>query len=253
MEMLDAVILAAGRLRASEGACAGNQIKALVRIGGVTLLQVVLDAARGVTRVRRTVVVGPSAARASVRGVDGWIDEKKSGEENVLAAVAAAGTRRVLLCASDIPFVSAAALDDFLSRVPADADFAYPVFERGEFLAIFPGGRSQFAQVGKAAWTGGSVCVLNAALALANERLIRRTFNARRSQFAMASLLGVAMLARHAFGTLEIEDIVARVGRLTGGKAFAIRGAPPSLAMDCDSLADVEYARERVPSLVHGA
>ncbi len=244
MELVDAVILAAGRFRRDEAARMGNEIKALIRVGNATPLEMILAAVRHASNVRRIVVVGPSSIRTMVSGVDLWLKERSSGEENALAGLREAGTRRALLCASDLPFVTASHVDDFLSRVPDDADFAYPIYEREEFLAAFPGGRSKFARVGDAYWTGGSLCVVSTELALANEQMLRSCFAARRSQVAMASLLGLPILARHMFGRLSVEHVVQRLSRLTGGKAVAVLGAYPELAMDCDSVLDVDYVQK---------
>ncbi len=251
--MVDAVILAAGRFRPKEAARAGHEIKALMRIGDSTPLQAVLDAVHHTASIRRVIVVGPSSLRTMVTGVDRWLDEKSSGEENALAGLGAAGTQRTLLCASDMPFVTALQIEDFLSRVPDDAAFAYPIYEREEFLAAFPGGRSKFTRVAVADWTGGSLCVLSTELALAHERLLRRCFAARRSQVAMASLLGLPILLRHVLGRLTVEHVVRRVGELMGGKAVAVRGAHPALAMDCDSIVDVEYIQKYGAMFAHRA
>jgi len=243
VEASDAVVLAAGRLREDEAARTGQAIKALVVIGGRTPLQAMLDALRASGSVARILVVGPAAAREAVSGYNLWLDERASGEDNLLAGLHAGQTQRVILCASDIPFVTPQDIRNFLDLVPSDAAVGYPIFEKQEFLARFPGGRDKFAKVGAQYWTGGSVCVVDRELALRNERLIRSAFRARRSQTAMASLLGPVVLFKHATGALRVEDVVTRLGSLLGGKAVGIRGANPRLAMDCDSAADIEYAR----------
>ncbi len=244
MEPIDAVVLAAGRLPEPEAQRAGAQIKALVRVGETTPLEAVLTALRASNFVRRVNVIAPAAVHTTSSLVDLWIDEHQTGEDNVLAGVGSMQTRRGLISASDIPFVRSEDIDDFLSRVPADADFAYPVYERTEFLRAFPGGRTQFARVGRSSYTGGSMCLLNVELALRHGDLIRRGFAARKSQLALASLLGIGGLVRFATGQLRIEDVEQRLGQLTGGRAIAIRGAHPALAMDCDSALDVEYVRQ---------
>jgi molybdopterin-guanine dinucleotide biosynthesis protein A len=246
VEALNAVVLAAGRLSAPDAARAGHEIKGLVRIGAVTPLQAMLDALRASNLAADVIVVGPRDAQEHVAGFDRWIPEGSSGEENALAGLRAARTRRVLLCASDIPFVQPGDIRDFLERAPFDAAAAYPIFERSEFLAHFPGGRDTFARLGKESWTGGSLCLIERDRALGSERLIRRAFLARRNQMAMAALLGPAVLAKHMTGTLRVEHVTERVSRLLGGKAVAVRGAHPRLAMDCDSIVDIEYARSIV-------
>ena len=243
MEKIDAVVLAAGRFVDPEARRAGAAIKAQVQVAGTTPFDAVLAALRASAAIDRLIVVAPRELHGYSRAVDAWVDEGATGEDNVLAGLASARTRRTMLSASDLPFVEAAHVDDFLARVPTDADFAYPVYERAEFLAVFPRGRTRFARVGLAQYTGGSMCIVNVKLALAQERLIRQGFAARKSQFAMASLLGTAGLVRYLTGRLEIEHVEQRLFELIGGRAVAIRGAHPALAMDCDSAAEVEYAR----------
>ncbi|HEV2037565.1 MAG TPA: NTP transferase domain-containing protein, partial [Candidatus Eremiobacteraceae bacterium] len=207
MDPIDAVILAAGRLSGHEAERAGVEIKALARIGETTPLAAVIAAMRSSAGVRRVIVVGPDELQAMSVDVDSWVSERPSGEENVLAGLAAAQTRRVLVSASDVPFIAAEMVDDFLNRVPADADFAYPVYEREEFLALFPAARSKFARVGDARFTGGSLCLMNVAVALRNAGVIRRAFAARKSVPRMASLLGFGCLWRYATGHLDIAAI----------------------------------------------
>ena len=242
MEQFDAVVLAAGRLAPADAARVGCDVKALVSIGAATPLQTLLLALRGCGSIHDVFVVCPSGTKDLI-GDARFIEEKESGQSNLLAGLATAATRRVLVCASDAPFVNAAHIREFLALIPADTDFAYPVFFREEFLAEFPSGRTRFARVGKSFWTGGSLCLLNRSLALEHATLISRAFVARRSLPAMASLLGVEVLLRYATGTLHVAHIERRLSRLTKGVARAIRGAHPALAMDCDSVSDIEYSR----------
>lgn len=243
MEVFDAIVLAAGRLAAQEAKQAGVELKALARVGASTPLHAIVGALQTSRAVARVIVVGPSDIHGTLHNVDLWVSERASGEENVLAGLQTARTPRAIVTASDAPFVEATHVDDFLGRIPGDADFAYPIFSSDEFLSEFPQGRSTFARVGSARWTGGSLCVMNVALALRHDGLIRRGFRARKNQLAMASLLGVDCILRYVTRRLEIEDIERRIGRLTGGRATAIRGAHPALAMDCDSARDIAYVR----------
>jgi molybdopterin-guanine dinucleotide biosynthesis protein A len=245
MEEIDAVVLAAGRLSRSDASAAGHEVKALVRIGAVTPLDAILGALRNASRIRRIIVVGPTELRSQIQNYDRWVPEGVSAQENALAGLRTVTSQFALICSSDLPFVEAQHLDDFLLRVPSDAAFAYPIFERQEFLAVFPQGRARFAQVEARHWTGGSVCLVEVRFALANERLIRQAFAARKSPLAMASMLGAGVVFRHLTNSLRLDHILDRLERLTGAKAVAVRGAHPALAMDCDSLADIEYSRNR--------
>jgi len=242
---LNAAVTAAGRLAPQEAARYGTDVKALVNIGGSTLLARLIDALRGVPEIGRIVVVGPREAQACGASVDVWLDERETGEDNLLTALRSAGAGRLLVCASDLPFVTSRSIDDLLRRTPPGVDCAYPIFSRAEFERAFPGGRSSFARLADGEWTGGSAMVLNAGLVLQNERLLRRAFAARKNLMTLAALLGPALALRFATGRLRVDHIQTRIGALTGGSMVAVRGADPALAMDCDDPQDFAYAQSR--------
>ncbi|MDQ6781417.1 MAG: nucleotidyltransferase family protein, partial [Candidatus Eremiobacteraeota bacterium] len=178
---LDAVVLAAGRLRAQDAQRFGVEVKALLPDAqGTTLLRRLMHALRGAPGIARIIVVGPKAAHGEAAEADVWIPERATGEENALAGIEQVRAAYTLLCASDLPFVCGDHIADFLARA-AGSDVAYPVFERSEFLAAFPGGRTRFARLAKTYWTGGSLCYMETALALRNAPLVRRAFSSRKS------------------------------------------------------------------------
>ena len=250
MAPINAAVTAAGRLAPQEARRYGTDIKALVSVGGRTLLARLIESLRGVPEVGYITVVGPKEAKACGAAVDLWLDERETGEENLLAALQGAGAGRLLVSASDLPFVTSRSIADLLHRSPPDADCAYPIFTRSEFERAFPGGRSSFARLADGEWTGGSAMILNADLVLRSEKLLRRAFAARKNLMALAMLLGPALALRFATGSLRVDHIRKRIGALTGGSMIAIRGADPALAMDCDDPEDFAYVLSHVERLV---
>ncbi len=242
--MLNAVITAGGRLGPAQAQAYGTDIKALVEVNGRTLLAKVIDALRGVPAVGAITVIGPRAVEQCGAAFDGWVDESPTGEGNVMSALRAAAAGPTLFCASDLPFVSAAAIEGLLSLAPADAAVAYPIFTREEFSNAFPGARSSFFRLADGKWTGGSVLVVDAAVLLRSEKYIRAAFGARKNPAALAPMLGPGLLLRYALGRARVSEIVARAAQLLGAAVYSIRGADPALAMDCDSAEDIEYARQ---------
>jgi molybdopterin-guanine dinucleotide biosynthesis protein A len=241
--VLDAIVTAGGRLSPADARMFGTDVKALVRIDGRPLIATVVEALRKTPGIAGVRVVGPRAARSYAEGVDEWIDERATGEENLLAALRAAQTDRIVLSASDLPFVTPAGYADLIERVAPDLDAGYPVYRREEFLAAYPGGRSTFARLADGSWTGGSAFVLNRAPFLRDERILARGFGARKSLFALASLLGPVLLLKFVMGTLRVGDVERRASAILGARVKAVRGADPALAMDCDELGDFAYAR----------
>ena len=221
----------------------GTDVKALVRVGGKPIIASVVDALRRTPEIGAIRVVGPAAARQCVSGVDEWIDELPTGEENLMAALRAARTERIVMSASDLPFVTPSSFAGLMDKVGPDLDAGYPIFKREEFLAAYPDGRSKFAALADGSWTGGSAFVLNRSPFLRDERVLARSFGARKSLYALASLLGPVLLARFAFGVLRIGDVESRASHVLGARVKAITGCDPALAMDLDDLGDFAYAR----------
>lgn len=242
--MIDALVTAGGRLPRDAAKRFGTDVKALVRVGGRTVLDRIVSALRGVAEVGRIIVVGPAAARSGTDGVDEWIDERATGEENLLTALEAKATERVVLTASDLPFVSSASYADLIERA-GGCSVAYPVFRRDEFLRAFPDGRASFATLADGEYTGGSAFVLDRTPLLKRRRLIERSFGARKSLSALAALLGPALVVKFALRRARVEDVERRACALLGVRVVAVRGADPALAMDCDESGDFDYALAR--------
>ncbi|MDQ6824147.1 MAG: NTP transferase domain-containing protein [Candidatus Eremiobacteraeota bacterium] len=237
--------MAAGRLRPADAGRYETAIKAAVLIGDSTQLRRILLALRSAKRVERIIVIGPPQLQQFAAGCDVWLDERSSGEDNALAGLDEVRTAHALLCASDLPFVQAQHVDDFLDRVPTGSDVAYPIYERSEFLAVFPGGRTRFARVGAQQLTGGSACLMHTGLARGHRDLIRSSFRARKNLLSLAAIFGPQIVLRFVSGRVRVEDLELRLSNLMGGVARAVKGAHPALAMDCDDGDDIEYARAR--------
>ncbi len=120
----------------------GGVDKAALRIGGVTLLDRVLGAARPVCD--RLVVVGP-VRRTSVAGVTFVMDAEPGGGPGAAVAAglaAAPGGGVVLVLAADLPLLTAGHLRDLLAALDAaGADAAAAADEGGPnpLLAAYAG------------------------------------------------------------------------------------------------------------------
>jgi molybdopterin-guanine dinucleotide biosynthesis protein A len=109
----DAVVLAGGR-----GSRIGGRDKATIDVGGRTLLEGVLDA---VGHARQTVVVGPT--RAGLGNVVAVCEDPPGGGPvaALAAAMSSVDTDTLVVLATDLPFVTGAAVDHLratLASVP---------------------------------------------------------------------------------------------------------------------------------------
>ena len=245
--MPDAVVLAAGRLSPGWAAKEGTKIKALLQVGGRTLLERVLGALRGCAQVERVAVVGPQEllSHPAAAAAHEQVLEVGSGPENLAACVEALKpSAPVICCASDLVHLSSQAIEEFLSRVPEGAEIAY-AFSRADLYAQhYPGLKHMRVRLRGGVYTGGSVQSLDTEAIRRNMPLFNRTFYARKNKLAMAMILGPVFLLRFALGRLSIEEIEAQARRLTGCNARGVLCDNPGLAFDIDKPQHLQWARK---------
>lgn len=239
----DAVVLAGGRLHGEAARRTGEDVKAFVRVGGRTLIDIVVDALRESDAVARITIVGAIDRAQRWPKVDALIEASLDGSDNLMSAIRAAATERALICSSDLPYIRASAVVDFLARCEHATAAEYPIFTREEFLARFPGGRTAFAHLADGSWTGGSLILIRPAAIASRESILRTGFGARKSLMSLAAILGPGLTLKFVARLATIRDVERRASELLGGPVRAVRGADPALAMDCDSEHDFEYVR----------
>ena len=250
-ERFDVILPAGGRIEGAFAQLAGADIKALIRLNGQTILRRVVQALRATGRVGRIVVIGPSAAQDEGRdaGADLGCGEGASGPDNILRGLALLqSTGRVLIVTTDLPFLTADALNAFLDACPPDADVALPIMTQAEFEARFPGTQNEYVRLREGPFTMGCAFVVNAQTLLQNEAHIRALFAARKSQWQMARLIGPATALRFALGRLSIARLEARAGQIARCRGKAILNMPPELAYDIDEPEEFRYARDHAAS-----
>ncbi|MDQ7842163.1 MAG: NTP transferase domain-containing protein [Armatimonadota bacterium] len=232
--MTDAIVLAGGGREPGLDAGAAN--KGFLEIAGRPLLARVLDALRGASGVGRIAVVGPPEAIAAVSTEVVVVPDGGSIMDNVVRAVEALGAREpVLVVASDIPLLTAAAVEAFLAGCrAAPADFCYAIVPQEAMARAFPAARKTFVRVTDGVFTGGSVMLVNPAVIDRVRDFVERVIAARKKPWMLAQLFGWSIMMKFASGRLSIAEMEARVHELLGIVARAVVVPDPVLALDVD-------------------
>lgn len=236
-----AVITAGGRVEGEFAGAIGTQIKALAPLGGTTLLQRSIDAARGAGAARIAVVGGKEVRECCASSVDRVIEAAQSGGENILRALDAWPAEPLLFLTSDVPFVDAGSVRAFLER-SAPYAITMPLAAATAYEARFPGAPEHTVRLGGERVANGNVFFLAPAAIEPVRTWATRFFAARKSLIGMAVLLGPALLFRFATRSLTLGAIERKASRTLGVAAAAIRDADPGLCYDVDTLEDYRYA-----------
>ncbi len=261
--LIDAILPAGGRIDGDLAQEAGTDIKALLLLEGETLLERAIVALRQSSRINRIVVIGPPhmSTHAAAKDADIVLPEGDSGPENIFrglnwlqehsqhdTSIARDQKRRVLIATTDLPFLTPQAIRDFLDKCSPQAQICVPLYTRAEFESRFPDEGGEYVRLSDGEWTTGCVYLLDGDALLRNRAHIEDIFNARKSQIAMARLLGPAFIARFLTRRLAIPHILQRLEHVLKCRGEAIRGCAPELAFDIDSIEDLRAARLSRPT-----
>ncbi|HEV2473245.1 MAG TPA: nucleotidyltransferase family protein [Chthonomonadales bacterium] len=249
-QRIDALIPAGGRIYGAFAQRTGTGIKALIRLGGETLLAKAISTLRQTEAIGNIAVVGPPSVLAEAQHAGLRIAERGSGHENVLAGLRSlrehVGSERVCVLSSDLPFISPAALTAFLSRCPDNEDITAAVVSKRAFETRFPSAPAVFVPLRGGAVTLGCAFVVKPDPVIRNEMYLQRAFTARKSQWAMARLAGGSIAARFAVRRLSHHHLAARASRVLRCSCGAAVEAPAELAFDIDEEADYLYAARSI-------
>ncbi len=244
---MDAVILAGGPQDAVALLQPGAPNKAFLEIEGVTLLARVLGALRAAPGVGRLIVVAPPAMRAHpalALADDLRPDGPHIGESlrNGLSGLEPAAD--VLIAASDLPLLTAAAAGDFVAGVRVrNADVVYGCVEKSVHLRRYPNVPHTWARMRDGTFCGGGLAAMKPRALPLLERFIERLGAARKNPLQLASLFGWDVLARYALGRLTIAAAEARATRILGAPVRALVSPYPETAVNVDRSSDVALAR----------
>ncbi len=242
--MVRAVVTAGGRVDDAFATEIGTPIKALAPFGSGVLLDVVLAAIAGAGVTDVAVVGEPMVGKRLPAGVR-LVPAAPQGSTNVARAFDAWPDDDDLLFATcDLPFASAADVRAFLTASSA-FDLTLPLAAAAAYEAAFPASPPHIMMLGRERFASGSVFFIGRAARAPLRAVAGRFFDARKSAFGMARLLGPALLLRFLLRQLRIEDVERRAEHVLGTRAVAIRDSGPGLCYDIDTAAEYRYACAR--------
>jgi CTP:molybdopterin cytidylyltransferase MocA len=242
-----AVITAGGRIEGPFASQAGTSVKALAVVRGATMLERIVEALRGAGATRIALVGGDEVRAAARDRVDRFVDESPSGSQNMLRALHAWSDdgEPLLYATSDLPYVTAETVGDFVQRVPPQT-LSVALCEYGAYLARFPGAPVAGITLAGERVVNGGVFYLPGGSVARLAAMATQFFDARKRPWQMAGLVGAGVLLRFVFRRLSIADLEGRAHQTLGVPALGVRNCAPELAFDVDGENEYRYA------LAHG-
>ena len=266
MNSINAVILAGGTASEEIRALTGVNNRALIPLAGRPMIDYVVDALAGSTSIEKILVVGnvPESGRYDV------VPDQGSLFDNLVAGLRAAtplpqplsppgkgaSSEYALVSTSDIPFLTSAAVDDFVRQASERAvDIAYPIVEMGAYRGRFGDMKRTTVKLREGEFTGGNLMLLRTEFIIGQPERIKAAYAARKDIFKLGLLLGPNVLFRLivsqtlAPSMLSLPAVEAAAARVLGpgSTVAAVATSYPEIGTDVDKPADIDAA-ERILS-----
>lgn len=228
--------------------------KALIDMGGRTMLERVVAALQDSTYVEDILVVGidPEMAAASglrfARPVE-FLPDHGGMVANMLGGVSWFSKNRpaaevILGCSADIPTITGRVVDEFIETCrPWDNGVYYNFITRSRLEKRFPDSRRTYSSYGDIEAAGGDMVIARLDVAERNRSLLESVTAARKQPWRVANVVGVRMLLKFVLNRVTIPDIEATASRVMGAPVKIILDGPPELAMDADKPFQIDMLR----------
>ncbi|HEX8484034.1 nucleotidyltransferase family protein [Sphingomonas sp.] len=240
----DAIVLAGSRGGADPLAeYAGVADKALIQIGGHTMLARVVSALREAGARRILVVHSSDAVRDSALTLGAEILAGASGPSESAARALDLLGAPVLLTTADHALLRPEWITAFLAAVPPDADVAALLASRAVIEAAVPETKRTYLRFADGAWSGCNLFWLATPRAGEAIGLWREVEGDRKRPWRIVRRLGPRLLLRYLAGRLPLSAALAHIGALAGVRAAMVASDFGLAAVDVDKPADLDLVR----------
>lgn len=254
----DAVILAGGENSGELKKIAPYDNEALIIIGNYPMIYYVYKSLCQSSMIRKIIISGPVDALRNLLGRDEKLLFVGAGEDvieslaNAVRVLEKNGTtERILVVPTDIPFITAEAIEDFLIRTQKmEADFFYPLTSREVNEAKFPGVVRTYVKLREGIYTGGNLFVIRHQVLAPCIEKARQIIAHRKNPLAIARLFGFSIAFKYIFGRLNIPLAEKRFQEVMGIKGKAIISPFAEVGVDVDKPSDLELAQKYLDQIV---
>ena len=248
MNEFKAVVLAGSRPGGADLVAdyAGVPHKALIRLGGATLLARVVSALRAAGAAEVAVSANAPEVLAEVAALHATSLPAGAGPSLSVGRALADLGAPLLVTTADHALLRPEWIAQFLRDAPAEADICALMARRQTVEADAPATRRTYLRLADGEWSGCNLFYLARPQAHGAVEFWRRLEAERKRPWRMASLIGPAALVAYLGGRLTLADALERLGRRAGVCAGVVESRFGLAAVDVDKPADLDLVRRLI-------
>ncbi|MGQ0619036.1 MAG: nucleotidyltransferase family protein [Panacagrimonas sp.] len=233
---------------------AGVSHKALIEIGGRTMIERVVGALAAVPQIERIVIaIDRTDILAALKGLSPpacikpvvTIPTASGPSASVAVALEREGTP-LLVTTADHALLEPEWVSQFLHACPTDVDVVVALARRDAVTAAAPDTLRTYLRFGDGEFSGCNLFMLQRPAAAGVIELWQQLESERKRPLRMMLRLGVSFALRYKLGLLRLDQALARLGHLSGAKIGIVEMADGRAAIDVDKPADLDLVRRLV-------
>jgi len=256
----DAVILAGGENSSELKKIAPYDNEALIIIGNYPMIYYVYRALRSTPSINNITVSGPIEALRNILPREDRLFFVEGGENAIESSAHAVDllmtmgiSDKVLMVPTDVPFLTAEAINDFLKCCEAsEADFYYPITNKEVNEQKYPGVVRTYVRLKEGVFTGGNLFIMRSDMFPLCLDIGVKLFERRKKPLAMAKLFGLGLVLRYLFGCLSIQMAEKRFYEVTGIQGKGIISNYAEVGVDVDKPGDLRMAQKYLGGINFG-
>lgn len=243
--MYNAIVLAGGLTNGELGKTCSLPYEALIEINGRPLVSYVVSALLNCSWLGKIAVVGPAEELKLILPENiVCLEGGNSLIENLLIGLKRLSGEKILVSSCDLPFLTPAAVEDFLNRCShLEADFYYPIVAKEDICSRFPGVKRTYVHLKEGVFTGGNLFLLASGIIEKIEAYGESIAVLRKRPLQLARLLGFGFACKFLFRQLSLQEAEKKVEEIFNLNGTAIISPYPEISMDVDKKIDLELAR----------
>lgn len=245
---LPAALILAGSRGGIDPLAAANGVahKALIEIGGRSMLARVADALRGAGITRILVSVSDPVVEAAATALELEVIAAAQGPSRSVATAVAEVGIPLLVTTADHALLEPGWVTAFLKNTPAGADVTLMLAERAAIEAAVPETRRTYLRFADGDWSGCNLFFLATPRSGAAVALWENVEADRKRPWRIVRRFGPAMLVRYLLGRLTLKRAVEHLGGLAGINAAVVEAPAGLAAVDVDKASDLTLVRRLV-------
>lgn len=227
-----------------------GETKALLDMGGRTMLERVIDALQSAKSVGDIVVVGlGSDLGMTFQRPIHHVPDQGGMISNVLAGIdklqkLGKPHDMILVSSSDIPLLSGQMVDEFVAQcAPYDNAIYYNFVTEETMEKRFPTSNRTFVKLHNLNVAGGDILLADSAIGETHKETWITLTNARKHAWKLARQVGIGFLLKFLLRRVDFSDIEAATERVIGHPVKAVISPHAELAMDADKPHQVDLLR----------